>query len=113
MIPANDHDRTANLGLGHSIWMRAEIERFQGRFRRSALVGAPMPICTWEQLQRQLENLASSEALRAAIPDLILSVRRQSQWLPNEMVLREVLCAAFAVMECDGAIIDVENLYRA
>jgi flavin-dependent dehydrogenase len=31
----------------------------------------------------------------------------------TEMILREVLCAAFAVMECDGAIIDMDNLYRA
>jgi hypothetical protein len=113
MTPANDHDRKSGPGLGHTVWMRTEVDRFQRRFQRQSAPGAPLPVCTWEQLERQLENLASSEALRAAIPDLIVSVRKQSQWLPNEMILREILCAAFAVMECDVTIADVADLHRA
>jgi hypothetical protein len=39
--------------------------------------------------------------MAAATPELISAVRKQSRWLPPEMVLREILCAAFAVMDGD------------
>lgn len=100
MTPANDHSVTSQA-LSEALWMRTEIDRFSREFERSPATRTPMPIWSWEQLERQLSSLASGPATRAILPELISAVRKQSRWLPPEMVLREVLCTAFAVMDGD------------
>jgi len=100
MTPANDHSVTSQA-LSEALWMRSEIDRFQKDFERAPATRTPMPIWSWEQLERQLSSLASGPATQAILPELMSAVRKQSRWLPPEMVLREVLCAAYAVMDGD------------
>lgn len=102
MTPANDHQAsTATPGLSQALWMKQEVDRFEASFQRPHQSGTPLPVWTWEQLERQLVSLSSGPAMAAATPELISAVRKQSRWLPPEMVLREILCAAFAVMDGD------------
>jgi hypothetical protein len=101
MTPANDHNSATAPGLSQALWVKSEIDRFQSSFRTSLPSRTPLPVWSWEQLERQLSSLASSPAMQAATPELISAVRKQSRWLPPEMVLREILCAAFAVMDGD------------
>lgn len=103
MTPANDHHASiATPGLSQALWMKQEVDRFESNFQRG-IQGTPLPGWTWEQLERQLVSLSSGPAMAAATPELISAVRKQSRWLPPEMVLREILCAAFAVMDGDFA----------
>ena len=101
MTPANDHNAALSPGLSQTLWMKSEVDRFEASFRSSPQTKTPLPVWTWEQLERQLVSLASSPAMASATPELISAVRKQSRWLPPEMVLREILCAAFAVMDGD------------
>jgi hypothetical protein len=59
----------------------------------------PMPPFTWEQLQRQLEDLASSEASAAMVGPLVSGTRKQAAFKPPELVLREILCLAWTLMD--------------
>jgi hypothetical protein len=101
MTPANDHNRASAPALGEAVWMKSEVNRFESSFSRSPQTRTPLPVWTWEQLERQLVSLSSSPSMAAVTPELISAVRKQSRWLPPEMVLREILCAAFACMDGD------------
>ncbi len=101
MTPANDHNSAIAPGLSQALWLKSEIERFRSSFKTSPASKTPLPAWTWEQLERQLVSLASGPAMQAATPELVSAVRKQSRWLPPEMVLRDILCAAFAVMDGD------------
>lgn len=103
MNPANDHS-LSGTAFGEATWMQSEVDRFHRSFAGGLKSRTPLPLWTWEQLERQLASLAASPAMRAATPDLISAVRKQSRWLPPEMVLREILCAAFAVMDGDFSL---------
>ena len=58
-----------------------------------------MPGFTWEELERQLEDLTdSAEKVRMVAP-LVSGLRKQSRFKPAELVLREVLCLAWTLMD--------------
>lgn len=101
MTPANDHNLAAAPGLSQALWMKGEVERFESVFRKGPQSRTPMPVWTWEQLERQLVSLASGPEMASVTSELVSAVRKQARWLPPEMVLREILCAAFAVMDGD------------
>jgi hypothetical protein len=58
-----------------------------------------MPAFTWEQLERQLAELSGSPTRAALTPPLVSALRKQSPWKPSEMVLREILCLAWTLMD--------------
>ena len=84
-------ERRAHLAtLG---WLRSETQSFRHRF--PALNQAtPAVSCTWEALQRQLENLADSPSKKRMVAPLVSATRKQAWCKPEEMVLREVLLLA-------------------
>ena len=58
-----------------------------------------MPTFTWEQLERQLADLSGSPAKAAITPPLVSAMRKQAPFSPSEMVLREILCLAWTLMD--------------
>jgi hypothetical protein len=58
-----------------------------------------MPQFTWEQLERQLADLCGSPDKAALTPALVSGMRKQARWKPSEMVLREILCLAWTLMD--------------
>ena len=58
-----------------------------------------MPTFTWEQLERQLADLSGSPAKAAITPPLVSAMRKQAPFIPSEMVLREILCLAWTLMD--------------
>ncbi len=59
----------------------------------------PTPPFTWEQLERQLADLSGAPARAAITPALVSALRKQARWKPPELVLREVLCLAWTLMD--------------
>ena len=57
------------------------------------------PAFTWEQLERQLADLSGAPARAAITPALVSALRKQARWKPPEMVLREILCLAWTLMD--------------
>ena len=59
----------------------------------------PTPMFTWEQVERQLADLSGSSARAALAPALVSAVRKQSRFKPPEVVLREIFCLAWTLMD--------------
>lgn len=90
---ANTHQRetiTAVLAL------RSERSAFEDRWPALAS-GTPMPMFTWEQLERQLASLADDPRAAEMAPTLLSATRKMARFKPAEMVLREILCLAIAL----------------
>ena len=58
-----------------------------------------MPDFTWEQLERQLKDLTDTPEKARLVGPLVSGLRKQAPWKPSEMVLREVLCLAWTLMD--------------
>jgi hypothetical protein len=59
----------------------------------------PTPLFTWEQVERQLADLSGSPERAALAPALVSAVRKQSRFKPPEVVLREIFCLAWTLMD--------------
>ncbi|MET0294920.1 MAG: hypothetical protein ABW042_07875 [Phenylobacterium sp.] len=60
-------------------------------------VEAPMPAFTWAQLEAQLCGLRPDRA--ALTRRVVRMLRRRSDTESSELVLREILCAAWTLLE--------------
>lgn len=58
-----------------------------------------VPAFTWTELTRQLSSLAATPHSARMAPDLVNATRKQADFKPPEMVLREILCMAGALMD--------------
>jgi DNA-binding CsgD family transcriptional regulator len=58
-----------------------------------------IPGFTWEQLERQLSDLAGDPVKAVMARDLVSATRKMSRFKPPEMVLREILCMSWALLD--------------
>ncbi|WP_246263497.1 hypothetical protein [Caulobacter soli] len=58
-----------------------------------------VPPFTWTELERQLASLAATAQSALMASDLVSATRKQASFKPPEMVLREILCVAGALMD--------------
>jgi hypothetical protein len=101
-VMTNNPRVPSNPGLvSRALQIREEVERFNGRW-------APLAddaVClnfSWEQLERQLVDLAPSELQAELVHRLVERTRQFAELKPPEMVLREVLCIAALVLDESG-----------
>jgi hypothetical protein len=89
----------SNPGLvERALQIRAEVERFQDRW--SPLPArAPRFGFTWDELERQLVDLAPSELQAELVHKLVERTRLFADLKPAEMVLREILCVAALILD--------------
>ena len=81
-----------------AVKIRAEVERFTGRWTPLPDTG-PRLSFTWEELERQLVDLAPTELQAELVRRLVERTRLFAELKPSEMVLREVLCVAALVLD--------------
>ncbi len=58
-----------------------------------------MPVFTWEQLHQQLVDLTDSPEKAAIVGPLVSGLRKQAASKSTDLVLREVLCLAWTLMD--------------
>ncbi|MET3668077.1 hypothetical protein [Caulobacter sp. 1776] len=84
--------------IGRAAHLRQEVTSFQHTWPR--LNSAEMlPPITWSELERQLQSLSVTPAGAMMVHDLVAATRKQASFKPNELVMREILCIASAVMD--------------
>ncbi len=76
-----------------------EVERFREAWPGEPTGAHRMPDFTWEQLERQLIDLAGTQDRADLATPLVSALRKQAPWKPPEMLLREVLCLAWTLMD--------------
>ena len=97
---------TIKSAMSRATALRREVDGFQQAWPPCP-GGArdPFPGFTWTQLERQLSDLALPARAPIAA-GLIQSVRTSARHKPPEMVLREILCLASALMDEEGEVSD-------
>jgi hypothetical protein len=81
-------------------WQEAEANRFREAWPAMTTTASdgPLPDFSWGELERQLTDLATPEAA-SLVSSLVSATRKQARFKPPELVLRELLCIAAAVMD--------------
>ncbi len=84
--------------IGRVTHIRQDVMNFQNEWPRLNTAELLPPI-TWGELERQLKSLSVSPTGAAMVHDLVEATRKQAPFKPSELVMREILCIASAVMD--------------
>lgn len=84
--------------LARALELRADVERFRGRF---GPVGEGEACLTfkWEELERQLVDLAPSDLQAELVHRLVARTKTYAALKPGEMVLREIITIAALILD--------------
>lgn len=92
-----DQDRRATVLRAMSL--RKEVETFELRWPAPTAEEPRVPAFSWSQLERQLADLADDPVKATMARDLVSATRKMSRFKPPEMVLREILCMTWALLD--------------
>lgn len=85
--------------IGRAIRLRKEVDEFERRWPKLPHPDEPMPAFTWIQLERQLVDLAATEAQAEMARHLVSATQKLAPFKPSEMVLREILCLTWVLLD--------------
>ncbi len=85
--------------IGRALRLRREIDDFEARWPTPAAREEALPTFTWAQLERQLVDLAATPAQAKMARHLVSGTRKLAAFKPSEMVLREVLCMTWVLLD--------------
>lgn len=85
--------------IGRALHLRREIDDFETRWPTHATRGEAIPSFSWEQLERQLVDLAATETQAVMARHLVSATRKLAPFKPSEMVLREILCMTWVLLD--------------
>jgi hypothetical protein len=98
--------------IGRALRLRREIDDFETRWPTQSR-SERIPSFSWEQLERQLVDLAATETQAAMAKHLVSATRKLAPFKPSEMVLREILCMTWVLLDenfkpqADGASAEI------
>jgi hypothetical protein len=85
--------------IGRALRLRREIDDFETRWPTNGVKGEVIPPFSWEQLERQLADLAATPAQADMARHLVSATRKLAAFKPSEMVLREILCTTWVLLD--------------
>jgi hypothetical protein len=85
--------------IGKALRLRREIDDFEARWPTTATREETLPTFTWTQLERQLTDLAATPAQARMVEHLVSGSRKLAAFKPSEMVLREILCMTWVLLD--------------
>jgi hypothetical protein len=85
--------------VGRALRLRREIDAFEARWPTEGPREELIPSFSWEQLERQLVDLAATPSQAAMARHLVSATRKLAPFKPSEMVLREILCMTWVLLD--------------
>ncbi len=85
--------------IGKALRLRREIDDFEARWPALAKREELLPNFSWTQLERQLVDLSSTSAQADMARHLVSATRKLAPFKPPEMVLREILCLTWVLLD--------------
>lgn len=78
--------------------LRREIDSFEANWPQ---ISKEEPIAgfSWQQLERQLVDLSATKQQAALVNPLLSATRKLARFKPPEMVLREILCLTWVLLD--------------
>ena len=87
------------VAVGRAVRLRREIDDFETRWPAPTSAEESIPIFSWMQLERQLVDLAATETQAEMARHLVSATRKLARFKPPEMVLREILCLTWVLLD--------------
>jgi len=87
--------------LARALQLREDVEHFHGRWEPMTEGEACLSF-TWEELERQLVDLAPSDLQAELVRRLVARTKTYAELKPAEMVLREVISITALVLDESG-----------
>ena len=85
--------------IGKALRLRREIDDFEARWPTPAKREETLPGFSWTQLERQLVDLSATPAQADMARHLVSATRKLAPFKPPEMVLREILCLTWVLLD--------------
>jgi hypothetical protein len=85
--------------IGRALRLRREIDDFEARWPIQETREENLPSFSWEQLERQLVDLAATPAQASMARHMVSGTRKLAPFKPTEMVLREILCLTWVLLD--------------
>jgi hypothetical protein len=85
--------------IGRALRLRREIDGFETRWPIQETLEENLPNFSWEQLERQLVDLAATPAQASMARHMVSGTRKLAPFKPTEMVLREILCLTWVLLD--------------
>jgi hypothetical protein len=85
--------------IGRALRLKREIEAFEARWPTTARRDEAIPNFSWDQLERQLVDLAATPVQANMARHLVSATRKLAPFKPSEMVLREILCMTWVLLD--------------
>jgi hypothetical protein len=85
--------------VGRAIRLRREIDDFEARWPIQAERDETIPSFSWTQLERQLVDLSATSQQASMARHLVSATRKLAPFKPAEMVLREILCMTWVLLD--------------
>jgi hypothetical protein len=98
--PMGEHRNIDNRAtIGRALRLRREISDFETRWPANGDREEFIPAFSWEQLERQLVDLAATTTQASMARHLVSATRKLAPFKPPEMVLREILCMTWVLLD--------------
>ena len=85
--------------IGRALRLKREIDAFEARWPTTERRDESIPLFSWDQLERQLVDLAATPAQATMARHLVSATRKLAPFKPSEMVLREILCMTWVLLD--------------
>jgi hypothetical protein len=85
--------------IGRALRLKREIDAFEARWPMGERRDESIPTFSWDQLERQLADLAATPAQANMARHLVSATRKLAPFKPAEMVLREILCMTWVLLD--------------
>jgi hypothetical protein len=85
--------------IGRALRLKREIDAFEARWPAAARREELIPSFSWDQLERQLLDLAATPVQASMARHLVSATRKMAPFKPSEMVLREILCMTWVLLD--------------
>lgn len=85
--------------IGRALRLRREIDDFEARWPIPADRDETIPTFSWAQLERQLVDLSATQQQADMARHLVSATRKLAPFKPAEMVLREILCMTWVLLD--------------
>jgi hypothetical protein len=93
------HNFENRAAIGRALRLRREIDAFEARWPNAERRDEMIPTFSWDQLERQLSDLAATPAQASMAKHLVSATRKLAPFKPAEMVLREILCMTWVLLD--------------
>lgn len=85
--------------VNRALHLRREMEAFAEKWPPPSQPAESTPAFSWSQLERQLTDLAASPTQAEMARHLVSATRKLAAFKPPEMVLREILCLTWVLLD--------------